>query len=63
MTTIREKLVLVGNGMAGIGTIEQILKLGGAYDITVLEVNLIPITIGSCCLMFLKEVRPLMISS
>ncbi|MFD5020948.1 nitrite reductase large subunit NirB [Paenibacillus sp. NPDC058367] len=35
MTTIREKLVLVGNGMAGIGTIEQILKLGGAYDITV----------------------------
>ncbi|MNO40017.1 Nitrite reductase [NAD(P)H] [compost metagenome] len=35
MATIREKLVLVGNGMAGIGTIEQILKLGGAYDITV----------------------------
>ncbi|OMD37400.1 nitrite reductase large subunit NirB [Paenibacillus odorifer] len=35
MTAKREKLVLVGNGMAGIGTIEQILKLGGAYDITV----------------------------
>lgn len=35
MTAKREKLVLVGNGMAGVGTIEQILKLGGAYDITV----------------------------
>lgn len=35
MATKREKLVLIGNGMAGIGTIEQILKLGGAYDITV----------------------------
>ncbi|KTD86969.1 nitrite reductase large subunit NirB [Paenibacillus etheri] len=35
MAEKREKLVLVGNGMAGIGTIEQILKLGGAYDITV----------------------------
>lgn len=35
MATKREKLVLVGNGMAGIGTIEQVLKLGGAYDITV----------------------------
>lgn len=35
MAAKREKLVLVGNGMAGIGTIEQILKLGGAYDITV----------------------------
>lgn len=36
MTVNREKLVLVGNGMAGIGTLEQILKLGGAYDITVI---------------------------
>lgn len=35
MAAKREKLVLVGNGMAGVGTIEQILKLGGAYDITV----------------------------
>lgn len=35
MAAKREKLVLVGNGMAGIGTLEQILKLGGAYDITV----------------------------
>ncbi|KGE18022.1 nitrite reductase large subunit NirB [Paenibacillus wynnii] len=35
MADKREKLVLVGNGMAGIGTIEQILKLGGTYDITV----------------------------
>ncbi|WP_410514640.1 nitrite reductase large subunit NirB [Paenibacillus sp. BR2-3] len=35
MITKREKLVLVGNGMAGVGTLEQILKLGGAYDITV----------------------------
>lgn len=35
MATNREKLVLIGNGMAGVGTIEQILKLGGAYDITI----------------------------
>ncbi|WP_339281232.1 nitrite reductase large subunit NirB [Paenibacillus sp. FSL H8-0282] len=35
MAAKREKLVLIGNGMAGIGTLEQILKLGGAYDITV----------------------------
>ncbi|MDQ0196111.1 nitrite reductase large subunit NirB [Paenibacillus wynnii] len=35
MADKREQLVLVGNGMAGIGTIEQILKLGGTYDITV----------------------------
>ncbi|AIQ19659.1 nitrite reductase [Paenibacillus sp. FSL H7-0357] len=35
MTVEREKLVLIGNGMAGVGTIEQILKLGGAYDITI----------------------------
>lgn len=35
MAAEREKLVLIGNGMAGVGTIEQILKLGGAYDITV----------------------------
>lgn len=35
MTAEREKLVLIGNGMAGVGTVEQILKLGGAYDITI----------------------------
>ncbi|MBW7476358.1 nitrite reductase large subunit NirB [Paenibacillus oenotherae] len=36
MTTTKEKLVLVGNGMAGINTIEQILKLAPSrYDITV----------------------------
>lgn len=35
MAAEREKLVLIGNGMAGVGTIEQILKLGGAYDISV----------------------------
>ncbi|WP_106768121.1 nitrite reductase large subunit NirB [Paenibacillus faecalis] len=31
----KEKLVVIGNGMAGISTVEQIIKLGGAYDITV----------------------------
>ncbi|CAM4005596.1 nitrite reductase large subunit NirB [Cohnella lubricantis] len=31
----RPKLILAGNGMAGVGTLEQILKLTGAYDITV----------------------------
>lgn len=32
----KQKLVVIGNGIAGIGTIEQIIKLGGAYDITVI---------------------------
>ena len=32
----REKLVIVGNGMAGISTVEQILKLTSRFDITVI---------------------------
>lgn len=35
MTSKKERLVVVGNGMAGINAVEQIIKLGGAYDITV----------------------------
>lgn len=35
MKADREKLVVIGNGMAGISTVEQILKLSGSYDITV----------------------------
>ncbi|WP_170307947.1 NAD(P)/FAD-dependent oxidoreductase, partial [Paenibacillus dakarensis] len=37
MTGINDKqrLVVIGNGMAGISAVEQIIKLGGAYDITV----------------------------
>ncbi|MWV45084.1 nitrite reductase large subunit [Paenibacillus sp. HJL G12] len=31
----REKLIVIGNGMAGMSTVEQILKLSGSYDITV----------------------------
>lgn len=31
----KQRLVVIGNGMAGISTVEQIIKLGGAYDITV----------------------------
>lgn len=31
----RRKLVLIGNGMAGIGALEQILKLSRSFDITV----------------------------
>ncbi|OAB44117.1 nitrite reductase large subunit NirB [Paenibacillus glacialis] len=31
----REKLVVIGNGMAGISTVEQILKLSDSFDITV----------------------------
>lgn len=31
----REKLVVIGNGMAGMSTVEQILKLTTRYDITV----------------------------
>lgn len=32
----REKLVVIGNGMAGISTVEQILKLSSRFDITVI---------------------------
>ena len=33
---MKEKLVLVGNGMAGVRTLEELLKLApGHYDITV----------------------------
>ncbi|CAM3680673.1 nitrite reductase large subunit NirB [Marinicrinis lubricantis] len=35
MTAPKEKLVVVGNGMAGIGTLEQILKLTDRFDVTV----------------------------
>lgn len=35
MGTDREKLVVIGNGMAGISTVEQILKLTKKFDITV----------------------------
>lgn len=36
MTATRERLVLIGNGMAGVATLEQIIKLGGNYEITVI---------------------------
>ena len=37
MTTMKEKLVLVGNGMAGVRTIEELLKLtSDKYDITII---------------------------
>ncbi|GIO94831.1 hypothetical protein J31TS3_60580 [Paenibacillus lactis] len=32
----KQKLVVIGNGIAGISTVEQILKLSGAFDITVI---------------------------
>ncbi|WP_223067184.1 nitrite reductase large subunit NirB [Paenibacillus caui] len=35
MNLSKEKLVVIGNGMAGIGTVEQILKLTDRFDITV----------------------------
>lgn len=35
MSKRREQLVLIGNGMAGVGTLEQIIKLGGEYDLHV----------------------------
>ncbi|OWA34547.1 nitrite reductase large subunit [Saccharibacillus sp. O16] len=35
MTTAKEKLVVIGNGMAGINTLEQILKLTDRFEITV----------------------------
>lgn len=35
MTTPKEKLIVIGNGMAGVNTLEQILKLTDRFDITV----------------------------
>lgn len=35
MTNAKEKLVVIGNGMAGINTLEQILKLTDRFEITV----------------------------
>lgn len=35
MTAAKQKLVVIGNGMAGIGTVEQILKLSSQFEITV----------------------------
>lgn len=35
MATAKEKLVVIGNGMAGISTVEQILKLTSKFEITV----------------------------
>lgn len=35
MNAAKEKLVVIGNGMAGISTVEQILKLTTKFDITV----------------------------
>lgn len=34
-TTKRRKLILIGNGMAGVNTVEQILKLTSGFDISV----------------------------
>lgn len=34
-TSRKEKLIVIGNGMAGISTVEQILKLSDSFDITV----------------------------
>jgi len=36
MNQPKERLVVIGNGMAGIGTVEQILKLSTRFDITVI---------------------------
>lgn len=35
MSVNKERLVVIGNGMAGIGTVEQIMKLSSRFDITV----------------------------
>ncbi len=35
MNTVKQKLIVIGNGMAGINTLEQILKLTDRFDITV----------------------------
>ncbi|MHA0857339.1 nitrite reductase large subunit NirB [Paenibacillus sp. CMAA1364] len=35
MKNQKEKLIVIGNGMAGISTVEQILKLSDSFDITV----------------------------
>lgn len=56
------RLVVVGNGMAGINTVEQLLKLTDRYDITVIGRNRIPTTTGFYCLTCWRAARSWMIS-
>jgi NAD(P)H-nitrite reductase large subunit len=44
------KLVMVGNGMAGVRTLEELLKIAPElYDITVFGAEPHPTTTASCC--------------
>ena len=46
----KSKLVMVGNGMAGMRTIEELLKIAPElYDITVFGAEPTPTTTASCC--------------
>lgn len=61
--TQKEKLVLVGNGMAGVNAVEHLLKLApDKYEVTILGVSLIRTIIGFCCLMSFREIPRLRIS-
>lgn len=52
---MKKRLVMIGNGMAGIRCMEEILKHDSdSYEITILEMNLIQTTTVLCSLMFYK---------
>ncbi len=43
-----EHLVFAGNGMAGVACVEELLKSGQVFDITIFGTNRTPIMIGRC---------------
>ena len=52
---MKKRLVMIGNGMAGIRCMEEILKHDSdSYEITILEMNRIQTTTALCFLMFYK---------
>jgi len=55
---MREELILIGNGMAGIRTLEELLKLSQElYDITVFGGEPTVTITASCCHPFWPEIR------
>lgn len=56
MERMKEKLVLVGNGMAGVRVLEELLKQApDKYDITVFGAEPLEITTASCYLLSCRE--------
>lgn len=57
---MKEKLVLIGNGMAGVRTLEELLKLAPEkYDITVFGDEPTVTTTALCCHRCWLAIKPL----